>query len=82
MTTTAPTFASETYPHYAAAYAAQQPSDIPALRKVREQGWEAFNRLGPPTRPARQTSRGSTLTPAPLPGKISRILAFPCALKT
>ena len=49
MTTIAPTPASETYPHYAAAYAKQHASDVSAIREIRERGWEAFNRLGLPT---------------------------------
>ena len=49
MTTTAPTSASETYPHYAAAYAAQPAGNSPVIRELRERGWEAFNRLGLPT---------------------------------
>ena len=49
MTTIAPTPASETYPHYAAAYAAQKVSEAPEIQALRERGWEAFNRLGLPT---------------------------------
>ena len=49
MSTIAPAPASETYPHYAAAYAAQQVSDAPEIQALRERGWEAFNRLGLPT---------------------------------
>ena len=49
MSTIAPAPASETYPHYAAAYAAQQVSDAAEIRALRERGWEAFNRLGLPT---------------------------------
>ena len=45
MTTTT-TSVAETYPHYAAAYAAQ-PDD--ALAILRQRGWEAFTRLGLPT---------------------------------
>ena len=48
MTTAAPTLASDTYPHYAAAYAAQQAGNSPAIRELRERGWEAFNRIGLP----------------------------------
>lgn len=49
MTTVAPTPASETYPHYATAYAEQHASATPAIQEMRERGWEAFNRLGLPT---------------------------------
>ena len=49
MTTTAPAPASESYPHYAAAYAEQQASDVSAIQEIRERGWEAFNRIGLPT---------------------------------
>ena len=49
MTTIATTPASETYPHYAAAYAAQRACDSPAIRELRERGWDAFNRIGLPT---------------------------------
>ena len=49
MTTTTPTPASETYPHYAAAYAAQAVCEVPVIQELRERGWEAFNRLGLPT---------------------------------
>ena len=38
-----------TYPHYAAAYAAQQANEVTAIREMRERGWEAFNRIGLPT---------------------------------
>ena len=49
MTTTA-----ETYPHYAAAYAAQ-PADGPdALVTLRQRGWDAFAKLGLPYRSSRQ----------------------------
>ena len=48
MTTVTSTPASETYPHYASAYASQKPSDVPALSRLRERGWEAFNRIGLP----------------------------------
>ncbi|MDE2786348.1 MAG: Fe-S cluster assembly protein SufD [Chloroflexota bacterium] len=49
MTTIASTPASETYPHYAAAYAAQPASVSPVMRAMRDRGWEAFNRIGLPT---------------------------------
>ena len=49
MSTIASTPASETYPHYAAAYAAQQASEVTAIQEMRERGWEAFNRIGLPT---------------------------------
>ena len=49
MTTIAPTLASDTYPHYAAAYAEQQAGNSPVIRELRERGWEAFNRIGLPT---------------------------------
>ena len=49
MTTAAPTLASDTYPHYAAAYAEQQAGNSPVIRELRERGWEAFNQLGLPT---------------------------------
>ena len=49
MTTIAPTLASDTYPHYAAAYAAQPDPVSPVMRAMRERGWEAFNRIGLPT---------------------------------
>ena len=49
MTTIAPTPASEAYPHYAAAYAAQAASSVPVIEEMRERGWEAFNRIGLPT---------------------------------
>lgn len=49
MTTTAQTSASDVYPHYAAAYAAQTASDVPAIQEKRDRGWKAFNRLGLPT---------------------------------
>ena len=49
MTTIAPTPASETYPHYAAAYAAQRAGDSSVIQELREHGWDAFNRLGLPT---------------------------------
>ena len=49
MTTLTPTSVADTYPHYAAAYAAQ-PADGPdALRGLRRRGWDAFARLGLPT---------------------------------
>ena len=38
-----------TYPHYAAAYAVQQASEVPVIQELRQRGWEAFNRLGLPT---------------------------------
>ncbi len=44
MTTT-----SETYPHYAAAYAAQPANGPDALVKLRQRGWAAFSKLGLPT---------------------------------
>ena len=64
MTTIAPTPASETYPHYAAAYAAQQASEVTAIQETRERGWEAFNRIGLPTarrgnEPWKYTNAGS-----------------------
>ncbi len=49
MTTVTPTPESETYPHYASAYASQNRSDVPALSRLRQRGWDAFNRLGLPT---------------------------------
>ncbi len=49
MTTIASTPASETYPHYAAAYTAQTDSVSPIMRAMRERGWESFNRIGLPT---------------------------------
>ena len=49
MTTTTATSVAETYPHYAAAYAAQPAAGSDALRSLRERGWEAFNRIGLPT---------------------------------
>ena len=49
MTTIASTPASDTYPHYAAAYAAQPASASEFMRVMRERGWDAFNRLGLPT---------------------------------
>jgi Fe-S cluster assembly protein SufD len=49
MTAIAPTPASETYPHYAEAYSAQQASNSPVIQGLRQRGWEAFNRLGLPT---------------------------------
>ena len=77
MTTIAPTLASETYPHYAAAYAAQQAGNSPAIRELRERGWEAFNRIGLPTarrgnEPWKYTNAGPIAReafahPAPLP---------------
>ena len=39
----------DTYPHYAAAYAAQPDSISPVVRAMRERGWDAFNRIGLPT---------------------------------
>ncbi len=49
MTTTAPASIADTYPHYAADYAAQ-PSDSPdALLALRRRGWDAFAQLGLPT---------------------------------
>ena len=77
MTTIAPTLASETYPHYAAAYAAQQAGNSPVIRELRERGWEAFNRIGLPTarrgnEPWKYTNAGPIAReafahPAPLP---------------
>ena len=49
MTTTAPTSVADSYPHYAAAYAGQMASDVPAITEMRERGWDAFNNLGLPT---------------------------------
>ena len=49
MTTIASTPASDTYPHYAAAYAVQPDPVSPVMRAMRERGWEAFNRIGLPT---------------------------------
>ena len=49
MTTTAPAPASETYPHYAAAYAQQRAGNSAVIQELRERGWEAFNCLGLPT---------------------------------
>lgn len=49
MTTTTATSVAETYPHYAAAYAAQPASEVTAIQEMRERGWEAFNRIGLPT---------------------------------
>ena len=49
MTTISATPASETYPHYAAAYAALRPGASPLIRRLRERGWEAFNRIALPT---------------------------------
>ena len=46
MTTT--TTAADTYPHYAAAYAAQSPDGPPSLREWRRRGWESFLSLGLP----------------------------------
>ena len=37
-----------TYPHYAAAYAAQPDPVSPVMRAMRERGWEAFNHIGLP----------------------------------
>ena len=77
MTTIAPTLASDTYPHYAAAYAAQQAGNSPVIRELRERGWEAFNRIGLPTarrgnEPWKYTNAGPIAReafahPAPLP---------------
>ena len=49
MTTTAPTSPTDTYPHYADAYAAQPDAGPPALRRLRQRGWDAFRNLGLPT---------------------------------
>ena len=49
MTTIAPTSPAETYPHYAAAYAAQPDAVPPALSRLRKRGWDAFQDLGLPT---------------------------------
>ena len=49
MTITATTSAADTYPHYAAAYAAQADVGPPALRRLRTRGWDAFLNLGLPT---------------------------------
>ncbi len=49
MTTTASTSVTETYPHYAAAYAAQPAGNPPVIQELRQRGWDAFNRLGLPT---------------------------------
>ena len=49
MTTTAPTPPADTYPHYAAAYAAQPDAGPPALSRLRQRGWDAFQDLGLPT---------------------------------
>ena len=49
MTTTAPTSPVDTYPHYAAAYAAQPDAGQPALSRLRQRGWDAFQNLGLPT---------------------------------
>ncbi len=48
-TTTVPTSAADTYPHYAAAYAAQPANGPDALVKLRQRGWDAFSKLGLPT---------------------------------
>ena len=48
MTITAPTSAAETYPHYAAAFAAQSADGPDALRGLRKRGWDAFQNLGLP----------------------------------
>ncbi len=45
MTTTV----TDAYPHYAAAYAAQADAGVPALRSLRNRGWNAFQNLGLPT---------------------------------
>ena len=49
MTITASTSAADTYPHYAAAYAAQADDGPPSLRDSRGRGWAAFLKLGLPT---------------------------------
>ena len=49
MTITASTSAADTYPHYAAAYAAQAEAAAPTLRRLRARGWDAFLDLGLPT---------------------------------
>ena len=49
MTITAATSAADTYPHYAAAYAAQADAGTPTLRRLRTRGWDAFQSLGLPT---------------------------------
>lgn len=48
MTQPASTVA-DAYPHYAAAYAAQNPPAAPALGDLRRRGWDAFQQLGLPT---------------------------------
>ena len=48
MTTAAAAPATEAYPHYAAAYAAQPDAGPPALSRLRKRGWEAFQNLGLP----------------------------------
>ena len=49
MTISATTSPADTYPHYAAAYAAQ-PTDGPeVVRGLRRRGWDAFQSLGLPT---------------------------------
>ena len=40
---------ADAYPHYAAAFQAQSPAAPPALRALRDRGWDAFARLGLPT---------------------------------
>ncbi|MXZ90017.1 MAG: Fe-S cluster assembly protein SufD, partial [Chloroflexi bacterium] len=40
---------ADTYPHYAAAYAAQPDAGPPALSRLRQRGWDAFQDLGLPT---------------------------------
>ena len=49
MTISATTSTADTYPHYAAAYAAQAEAGSATLRRLRTRGWDAFENLGLPT---------------------------------
>ena len=83
MTTTAPVSVAETYPHYAADYAAQPAAGPDALRDLRRRGWDVFARLGLPTarrgnEPWKYTNvapiaREAFAHPAPLPVETSGV---------
>ena len=49
MTTTAPRSVLDEFPNYAAAYTSQAASQAEPIRRLRQQGWDTFNRLGLPT---------------------------------
>lgn len=49
MTTTAPRSVVDDFPNYASAYASQAASRAEPIMRLRERGWDAFNRLGLPT---------------------------------